>query len=117
MSRIYWDTMLFVYLIEETEPYVERVRYIAQRMNDRNDTLCTNIYTLAELLAGFEKKNQSGLAAQTLALFDSGKIEVALFSTATAIRFGKIRAMPGISSSDAIHLASASEQAIDLFLT
>ena len=39
MSLVYWDTMLFVYWLDEHPLYAERVPSILSRMEDRKDTL------------------------------------------------------------------------------
>ena len=39
MSRIYWDTMLFIYWLEEHPTYVDRLRQILARMEARGDQL------------------------------------------------------------------------------
>ena len=51
MSLVFWDTMLFVYLVEENPQFHRRVSGIRTRMLDRGDRLCTSVLTLGELLA------------------------------------------------------------------
>ena len=53
MSRIFWDTNLFVYLIEEqaTRPRrAEAVAALRRRMIERGDELLTSTLTLDDLL-------------------------------------------------------------------
>ncbi len=56
MSRIYWDTMLFVYWLEEHPCYAPRIDYVLERMALRHDTLCTSAFAISELLVGPYKK-------------------------------------------------------------
>ena len=50
MSRIFWDTNLFVYLFEDKGELTERVVSLRERMIERNDELLTSALTLGEIL-------------------------------------------------------------------
>ena len=50
MSRVFWDTNLFVYLIEGTSDRAESVVALRKRMIERGDELLTSTLTLGELL-------------------------------------------------------------------
>ena len=50
MSRIFWDTNLFIYLIEDHGDLSERVALLRKRMIERNDDLYTSALTLGEVL-------------------------------------------------------------------
>jgi len=45
MSVVYWDTMLFVYLIEQDPRFSPRVRQLLENIDTRGDTLCTSVLT------------------------------------------------------------------------
>lgn len=44
MSRVFWDTNLFVYLIEGTGARAESVVALRQRMVERGDELLTSTF-------------------------------------------------------------------------
>ena len=50
MSRIFWDTNLFVYLLEDKGELTERVVALRERMVERSDELLTSTLTLGEIL-------------------------------------------------------------------
>jgi predicted nucleic acid-binding protein len=50
VSRIVWDTNLFIYLIEEFGELSERVIKLRKRMVERGDELYTSAQTLGEIL-------------------------------------------------------------------
>lgn len=50
MSRVFWDTNLFIYLFEGTDARAERVAALRQRMRQRHDQLYTSTLTLGEVL-------------------------------------------------------------------
>ena len=50
MSRIFWDTNLFIYLIEGFGGLSERVITLRKRMIERGDELYTSALTVGEIL-------------------------------------------------------------------
>jgi uncharacterized protein len=117
MSRIYWDTMLFVYWLEGNPIYTTRVQHILSKMEERHDQLCTSVFTVAEVLVGPYKAGNTGTVKSIREAFDSPFIEILPFNLATAERCAQIRAQYGVAGADAIHLACAAQSGIDLFLT
>ncbi len=116
MSLIYWDTMLFVYWFEEHPVYVERIRHILTRMEQRKDALCTSCFAVAEVLVGPYKRGADS-AARIREAFRPPFVEVLPFANDAADRYARIRAELAISPADAIHLASAAQKGVDIFLT
>ena len=117
MSRIYWDTMLFVYWLEDHPVYAKRVRHILSRMEERRDLLCTSAFTVGEILVGAYKTRSFEMAAQIRNAFKAPFVEIIPYALETADLYGQIRAEQGVSLADAIHLACAAQANIDLFLT
>ena len=116
MSRVYWDTMLFIYWLEDHPQYARRVDAIRSRMDQRHDQLITGAFTFGEVLAGVYRKGTPQLADDTSRLLQNTVAEVVPFTLETADRYACIRAT-GITPADAIHLASAAQAGTDLFLT
>ncbi len=116
MSRVYWDTMLFIYWLEDHPQYARRVDAIRSRMDERHDQLITGAFTFGEVLAGVHRKGTPQLADDTRRLLQNVVAEVVPFTLETADRYARIRAT-GITPADAIHLASAAQAGTDLFLT
>jgi predicted nucleic acid-binding protein len=117
MSRVYWDTMLFIYWLEDHPRYARRVDAIRSSMEQRRDQLITGAFTFGEVLAGCYRKGTPQLADDTRRLLQNVVAEVIPFTLETADRYARIRATPGIAPADAIHLASAAQAGTDLFLT
>lgn len=53
MSRIFWDTNLFIYLFEDKGELTEQVVSLRQRMIVRQDQLLTSALTLGEILSSW----------------------------------------------------------------
>jgi uncharacterized protein len=118
VSRVYWDTMLFIYWLEENPQFGNRVDAIWSRMQERNDQLITGTLALGEVYAGAYKRgaNKERIQAVKAALEDAVS-DVIPFTVETADVFGRIKGSLNIASADAIHLACAASAGTDLFLT
>ena len=117
MSRIYWDTMLFVYWLEDHPEHAGRVEEVYARMVKRGDTLCTSVFTLGELLTGAYKKGAVESVTRFRELLRPPQVELLPFTVETADRYARIRGRHRVPPADAIHLASAANAKVNLFLT
>jgi len=117
MSRIYWDTMLFVYWIEDHPRYAKLLRQSLLKMEQRGDQLCTSTFAVGEALVGPHKAGSVEAATRMLNVFRSPFVEVIPFSLEVAEHYASIRASQSLSPPDAIHLACAAQAGVDLFLT
>ena len=117
MSLVYWDTMLFVYLIENHPEHAARVAQILAAMDKRRDSLCTSVFTLGEILTGAYKRGATEVMAGIHATLRPPRVELLPFTARTAELYAQIRAENRVSPADAIHLACAAEAGVDLFLT
>ena len=116
MSRIFWDTNLFVYLLEDKGELAERVVALRERMVERRDDLLTSTLTLGEILVKpveaeddnlVRRYEQAVTAAATVLPFDRN----------AAVAFARIRHDRSIAPPDAIQLACASVAGVDMFIT
>ena len=116
VSRIFWDTNLFIYLFENYGPLSERVADVRQRMLGRGDELLTSTLTLGEVLV---KPADAG-NAQLKATYEEAITKVATvvpFARETARLYAEIRRDRSIRPPDAIQLACAAHARVDLFIT
>lgn len=118
MSRIYWDSMLFIYWVEGNPQFGKKVDAIWSRMQERNDQLITAALTFGEVLAGAYRRGANQERVQKV----RAELEIAVsnvipFTSENADLFGRIRGSLRVSSADAIHLACAASAGTDLFLT
>ncbi len=116
MSRVFWDTNLFVYLIEGTGARAESVVALRQRMIERGDELLTSTLTLGELLVKPVEMRDDELRDRYVQAMDAG-VTVLSFDARAALRFAAIRADRSIRAPDAIQLACAAAGGTDLFIT
>lgn len=117
MSRIYWDSMLVIYLLEGHPGFRPRAEQLLVRARRRGDALFTSYLALGEVMAGAAKSpdpNKTRVVQETLKEmgfsflpFDAGAVEP----------FSILRAVERLKIADAIHLACAASAGMDLFLT
>ncbi len=118
MSRVYWDTMLFIYWLEENPQFGKKVDAVWSRMQERNDQLITGALALGEVLAGAYKRGANKERVQEVkAALESAVSLVIPFTVETAEVYGRIKGSLKIPPADAIHLACAATAGTDLFLT
>jgi predicted nucleic acid-binding protein len=117
MNLVYWDTMLFVYWLETHPVHHRAVKNLFDRMEARKDRLCTSLFTIGEILVGPYRQGQGDEAFRIKAVFRSPLVEILPFTVAVADRYAQIRAAHPVKPADAIHLASAAEAGVDLFVT
>ncbi len=117
MSRIYWDTMLFLYLLEDHPVYAPRVRQLLERSYKRRDSLFTSYLALGEVLAGAEKSPQPEKAMAVRQTLQEMGFSYLPFDGGAVGVFSRLRARQKLGVADSIHLACAASAGIDLFLT
>ena len=115
MSRVFWDTNLFVYLVEG-HGRMEQVAALRQRMVEREDELLTSALTLGEVLVKPMEAGDRELRQRYENVITAGAT-VLHFDARAAPRFAEIRRDRSIRAPDAIQLACASMAGVDLFIT
>lgn len=116
MSRIFWDTHLFIYLLEDKGELAERVVSLRERMIERQDQLLISALTLGEVLA----KPLGAGEGELMRLCESAittSATVLPFDQAAAAAFASVCRNGAVAPADAIQLACASVAGVDLFIT
>jgi predicted nucleic acid-binding protein len=116
VSRVFWDTNLFIYLLEDFGPQSGRVASLRERMLERADELCTSTLTLGEVLVKPVEAGDQGLRQQYEAVL-SQTTRLIAFDRGVARRYAEIRQNRTIPPPDAIQLACAAQVGVDLFIT
>jgi len=114
MTRVFWDTNLFVYLFEGGA-FAARVRQVRARMLERGDQLVTSALTLGELLVRPRERGEEVVRDHEATIRQIAT--VLPFDAACAPRYAAIRADRTIKAPDAIQLACAAAAGVDLFIT
>jgi predicted nucleic acid-binding protein len=116
MSRVFWDTNLYIYLFEDYGQFSAATAQLRTRMLQRGDQLLTSTLSLGEVLVKPMEANQKEL---------SEKYETAIKATSVLLPFdvkaariyAALRADRALRPPDAIQLACAASAGVDLFIT
>jgi predicted nucleic acid-binding protein len=117
MSLIYWDTMLFAYILEGNPVFGRKTREVYKAFQHRGDTICTSVFTLGEILVR-PKMVKDEVAYDSIRQFmRGGEIEMLPFTSETAEQYSAVRAQTKLKAADAIHAATAILAKVHLFVT
>jgi predicted nucleic acid-binding protein len=116
MSRVFWDTNLFIYLLEDSGERARRVVSLRERMLARGDQLYTSALTLGEILVKPADAGDTALMQEYEQTIGAGAVIVP-FDQPAARAYAIIRKDRSIRPPDAIQLACAVNAHVDLFIT
>jgi len=116
MSRIFWDSNLFVYLFENHAEFAQPVEDLWKKMIERRDQLLTSTLTMGEILVKPMAMGDSSLCNHYEKTLSSLAVIIP-FDLKVARRYAVIRSTTSIKGPDAVQLACASAAGVDLFVT
>ncbi|MGH9496637.1 MAG: type II toxin-antitoxin system VapC family toxin [Candidatus Sulfotelmatobacter sp.] len=116
MSRIFWDSNLFIYLFEDNPKYVHKVEELRKRMLERRDQLLTSTLTIGEVLVKPTAMGDSALCDHYQKILNSSALIIP-FDQDVARHYAQVRSKTSVKGPDAVQLACASAAGTDLFVT
>jgi predicted nucleic acid-binding protein len=116
MSRIFWDTNLFIYLWEDYGALSQAVAELRTKMLRRRDQLLTSTLTLGEILVKPTVAGNGQLCRKYEDALSSVAVLIPL-DTKVAKTYASIRRDRTLKPPDVVQLASAASVSADLFIT
>jgi len=116
MSRIFWDTNLYIYLIEGKTSMAQQVVVLRKKMIARGDQLLTSTLTLGEVLVKPLQMGDLRLSAVYQKELTVSSVLIP-FDAKTAGAYARLRSDRSLRAPDAIQLACAATAGVDLFIT
>jgi predicted nucleic acid-binding protein len=116
VSRVFWDTNLFIYLLEGQGPIAKRVASLRKSMLSRGDQLITSALTLGEVLVKPLERGERDLARKYEEAVLATSLLIPLDAMAARI-YAMLRGDRSVRAPDAIQLACAAAARVDLFIT
>ena len=116
MSRVFWDTNLFIYLWEDFGKLSGQVLTLRNRMLTRGDELLTSAITLGEILVKPIQKQDAKAVAYYQKLIATTAVVIP-FEEKAALAYARLRADRSLRPPDTIQLACAATAGTDLFIT
>lgn len=117
MSRIFFDTNLFIYLLEDSGERGSKVNGILERISGRRDELLTSTLTLAEVLVKPLSIGDIVWADRYEKLLNTPGVSLLAFDRASARIYAQLRQDKTLKPPDAIQLSCAANAKCDLFIT
>lgn len=116
MRSIFWDTNLYIYLLEDFGLLSDQVACLSDQMMARGDVLYTSAMTLGEVLVKPLKLEDFALCREYEEALKATSVIVP-FDVEAARHYSRIRQNRGVKAPDAIQLSCAAAAKIDLFIT
>jgi predicted nucleic acid-binding protein len=117
VSRIFFDTNLFIYLLEDSGPRGVQVLKLLERLSERHDELLTSALTLGEVLVKPLESGDTAWAARYEKLLSGPGVSILNFDRGAARVYAQLRRDKTLRAPDAIQLACAANAQCDLFVT
>ena len=115
MSKIFWDSMLFIHLVEDHPTYAPVVRELLGRCFRREDALYTSHLSIAETLVGLAPG--SGKESVFLSTVEDMGFIFVDFGGSAVKPFRALRRDFGVKPPDAMNLACASATGVEMYIT
>jgi predicted nucleic acid-binding protein len=116
MSRVFWDTNIFIYFFEDHGKQGRNARGLRERMLARGDQLITSAMTVGEILVKPRQMRNLELCAEYERAITATALVIP-FDLNAARRFSILRLQRSLGAADAIQLACAATVETDLFIT
>jgi uncharacterized protein len=116
MSRIFWDTNLFIYLFEDYGNLSKSVAQLRSKMLARGDQLLTSTLTLGEILVKPSERGETELCTKYEHAISNAAVMIS-FDLKAARIYAELRRGRSLRAPDAIQLACAANANVDLFIT
>jgi len=117
MSRVFWDSMLLIYLLEGNPAFRPRADALLARSRRRGDSLFTSCLAVGEVMAGVERFDRPIKAAAVRETLENIGFRFLPFDAGSMRPFSFLRGREELKVADAAHLACAASAGIDLYLT
>jgi predicted nucleic acid-binding protein len=116
MSRVFWDTNLYIYLFEDYGKLSALAVSLRSKMLQRGDQLLTSTLTLGEILVKPTERGNDNLFRKYEHAITSTSLLIP-FDVEAAKRYAMLRCDRSLRAPDAIQLACAASARVDLFIT
>ncbi len=117
MSRIFLDTNIFIYFIEDEGKLGRMAFELFEKLSLRGDEILTSTLTLGELLVQPMAAGRADLVRRYEEALNSTGVSLLNFDRAAAREYARVRKDRSIRPPDALQLSVAAAVGCDLFVT
>ncbi len=115
MSRVFWDTSLFIYFLEDYGASSRVTKELRLKMLARGDQLLTSTFTLGEILVKPKERGDDERCKTYESVIGAAATLISLDLPAARV-YASLRDR-SLSAPDAVQLACAASVGVDLFIT
>jgi predicted nucleic acid-binding protein len=116
VSRIFWDTNVFIYLFESHPVHQKEAAALRDKMLNRGDELITSWLTVGEIQVRSPHQAESGNYARYRdAIVQAARILA--FEELASERYREVRETTHVRGPDAMQLACAAATGVEIFVT
>lgn len=116
MSKVFWDTNIFIYLFDGESAFLPAARRLRERMLARGDELVTSAMTVAEVQV-LARRQGNVTKAEYLRDIVKNSGKIIDFGLAAADIFSHLRATTSLRPADIVQLSCAAAVGVELFVT
>jgi predicted nucleic acid-binding protein len=116
VSRVFWDTNVFIYFLEAQDKMGPVARALRETMLKWGDHLITSAMTLGEILVKPRQQGDLALSMKYESVLQSTS-KIVPFDVEAARHYSELRLHRGLKAPDAIQLSCAAAAKVDLFIT
>jgi len=117
VSRIFWDTNLFIYMLEARGDLARKTKALMKRMDERGDVLLTSALTLGEILVKPRRFGRLDLVRRYEQALRPPAVTVINFDEDCARIYAEVRQDKTIKAPDAVQLSCCGRAGCDMFVT
>ncbi|MEL6722073.1 MAG: type II toxin-antitoxin system VapC family toxin [Pseudomonadota bacterium] len=114
-NDVYFDTNIFIYLLEGNETYIEALDDIRRLITINQIRVFSSDLIYTEILPYHARQNNQEAIEYIIDFLDN--FEIVRISKNVAIHAGILRGETGMKTPDALHIATAMNEGCNLFLT
>jgi predicted nucleic acid-binding protein len=117
-KRVYFDTNIFIYIIEGSLQYQNIIDDIAQSIIQKDFEIHTSYITLTEILPPLVKRGDKDIISGTIEFVrNKGFFQLSNADEEICLQAGFLRGELKMKTPDALHVATAIKQNCNVFLT
>ncbi|MBL7156148.1 MAG: type II toxin-antitoxin system VapC family toxin [Candidatus Pacebacteria bacterium] len=117
LSKIFLDTAIFIYFLEENSKWINLVLPIFQLAEKKEVNLVTSSITALEVITGYKKQKRQDLVKSFWEMLEDFEIEILDFEKKYVEKAAQLRADLNLRTPDAIQLSLAIKNKISAFAT
>ncbi|MCF6344689.1 MAG: type II toxin-antitoxin system VapC family toxin [Devosiaceae bacterium] len=116
--NVYFDTNIFIYILEGSEEYASQIESIHMAIKSREFSIVTSEIIFTEILPLHVKQDaQEKIKLSIDFLSEVGAFKLVAADRDICIQAGFLRGKIGMKTPDALHVATAMQEGCDVFLT